>query len=571
MDDLPDALERLTARLDMLERRIHALEHPSEAPVAAPVSQATPLQAAPADEPVGFAPASGMFSVLGKAMLGIAGAYVLRAVAETGSLPKLAVAAVAIVYAIFWLVWSSRVKACQWMVSAVYACTSALILGPMLWELTLRFKVLPPAMTAGILCVFVIAASAIAWKRDLVSIIWVANVTAVVVALALSFATHDLPPFIATLLLMVLVSEVAATRNRDLSVRPLVAAAADLAIWALIFIYSSAPNTRMDYRPLGNAQLLVPATLLFLIYAASFTLKTIAQKRKITIFETGQTLIAFLLLACSLLTFKQQAGAAVLGAICMALSAASYVAVFLFLGDAAEDEAASRNLRVFVTWSAALLLAGSWLLVPPAWLAAWLCLVSLAAAVPGARLAHVALHVHGLIYLLAAFIASGLSVFVFNALAGALPAAPVWSVFLVTACAVACYAVAKPFPAERLGQRILRLLPALLAVCVIAALLVQGLFALGIAADAYHIAFIRSIVTCALALALAFSGSRWQRVELSWIAYTTLVFVAAKLLFEDLRHGHLGFIAASIFVFAVTLIAVPRLARMGQHGNGRVL
>jgi hypothetical protein len=179
--------------------------------------------------------------------------------------------------------------------------------------------------------------------------------------------------------------------------------------------------------------------------------------------------------------------------------------------------------------------------------------------------------VHGLIYLLAAFIASGLSVFVFNALAGALPAAPVWSVFLVTACAVACYAVAKPFPAERLGQRILRLLPALLAVCAIAALLVQGLFALGIAADAYHIAFIRSIVTCALALALAFSGSRWQRVELSWIAYTTLVFVAAKLLFEDLRHGQLGFIAASIFVFAVTLIAVPRLARMGQHGNGRVL
>jgi predicted tellurium resistance membrane protein TerC len=87
---------------------------------------------------------------------------------------------------------------------------------------------------------------------------------------------------------------------------------------------------------------------------------------------------------------------------------------------------------------------------------------------------------------------------------------------------------------------------------------------LGLAADAYHVAFIRTLTLCLLALALAFAGSRWLRVELNWIAYATLAFVAAKLLFEDLRHGRLEFIAASIFVFAVTLIAVPRLARMGQ-------
>jgi hypothetical protein len=37
------------------------------------------------------------------------------------------------------------------------------------------------------------------------------------------------------------------------------------------------------------------------------------------------------------------------------------------------------------------------------------------------------------------------------------------------------------------------------------------------------------------------------------------------LVLEDLRHGHLEFIAASIFLFAVTLIAVPRLARMGPR------
>ena len=42
----------------------------------------------------------GAFSVLGKAMLGIAGAYLLRAVAESSLLPRTAVAAVAIAYAL---------------------------------------------------------------------------------------------------------------------------------------------------------------------------------------------------------------------------------------------------------------------------------------------------------------------------------------------------------------------------------------------------------------------------------------------------------------------------------------
>jgi hypothetical protein len=32
-----------------------------------------------------------------------------------------------------------------------------------------------------------------------------------------------------------------------------------------------------------------------------------------------------------------------------------------------------------------------------------------------------------------------------------------------------------------------------------------------------------------------------------------------------MRHGRLEFIAASIFLFAITLIAVPRLARAGQR------
>ena len=81
--------------------------------------------------------------------------------------------------------------------------------------------------------------------------------------------------------------------------------------------------------------------------------------------------------------------------------------------------------------------------------------------------------------------------------------------------------------------------------------------------EAHHLAFIRTLTLCAAALALAYGGAHWRRVELTRLGYALLVLVAVKLVLEDLRHGHLEFVAASTFVFALTLFAVPWLARIG--------
>ena len=567
MDDLPDALERLTARLETLERRVHALEHPNLVSTAPPSQQLAAAPVAEAGEGLSFAPAGGVFSVLGKAMLGIAGAYVLRAVAESSSLPRLVIAAIAIAYAMTWLVWAARVKAGEWLASTIYACTSALILAPLLWELTLRFKVLPASVTAGLLGAFVIAATALAWKRERTPVFWVANLTATVAALALSIATHQLVPFIASLLLMVLICEYAATRNHQLSIRPLVAASADLAVWALVFIYSGPPSTRTDYPAIGTAGLLLPGCVLFLMYAASVTVRTTLLGYKITIFETVQALIAFFLAASSALYFEPHFGAIGLGVACLLLSAACYAAVFVLFDGAQEG----RNYHVFATWAAGLLLAGSVLCLPPFWLAACLGLAAIGATVPGVRLSRLTLEFHGLVYLAAAVFASGFLDYAFHALAGNQPVRLAGSVCFVTVCVLVCYAAAKPCPQDSWRRQVLHLVPAALAVCVLAALLVEGLLwlvALRRAPEAHHVAFIRTLILCAVALALAFAGSRWRRVELTRIAYATLVFVAAKLLFEDLRLGHLEFIAASIFLFAITLIAVPRMAH-GAKGVRR--
>ncbi len=168
--------------------------------------------------------------------------------------------------------------------------------------------------------------------------------------------------------------------------------------------------------------------------------------------------------------------------------------------------------------------------------------------------------------------ASGLLGYAFDALAGTLPDRVAAAVLVAAACVVVCYSVQKPGPAETWPTEtwkdlLLHLIPAALSVTAVAALLVQCLLtlvALRIAPELHHVAFIRTLILCSVALAVAFAGSRWHRLELTRIAYATLALVAVKLVFEDLRHGRLEFIAAAFFLFALTLIAVPRLARTGH-------
>ncbi len=563
MDDL-DALARLTARVEDLESRISVLEHPSEKAASVPAKPASPAAARPTAEAFPSAEAGGVFPVLGKAMLGIAGAYVLRAVAESGSFPKLAVVVLALAYAGMWLVWAARLPAEAYFASTVYATTAALILAPMLWELTLRFEVLPTAATAGVLGMFALTAYALAWKHSLTSIVWVANVAAIVTTLALLIATHDLVPFISALLLMALASEAAAGRNHWLRLRPLVAAAADLATWILLYIYSRPEGIPSEYKNVATPVLLALGCILFLIYGASAVFRTTRLRQKISVFEIAQSVIAFLLAAFSILCFGASAGAPVLGAFCLLFSAACYTLAYAYFDRYHEE----RNYHVYATWSGALFLAGSSLCLPRLPLALCLSVAAIVATFLGVRASRLTLEFHGLLYLAAAAYASGLLDYAGRALAGTFPAVPGWIVWIVAASAIPCYVVGGRFRTERWNQRLLQVLSAILAVAAVITFLVSVLMwlaAVGMNPGASHVAVIRTLITCAVALALAFGGSRWQRNELLWIAYGTLALVTAKLLFEDLQHGHPGSTAVSIFLYAVALILVPRMARIGRR------
>jgi len=567
MSDQPDTIDGLSKRLSKLEqqigtleRRVDALEHPLAArwPHPAAESEETPSANPPASN---LAPTGGIFPLLGRAMLGVAGAYLLRALAETGPLPRSVAAWTGILYAFLWLVWAARTRHGSGLASAVYVCTSALILAPMLWELTLRFKLMPAPVTASVLGAYALLVFALARKRELVLVFRVGILAAAGLSLALAIASHDFLPFTVLLVALVALIEFSPWRGGAPETHALVALFADAAIWTLIFIYFSAPATHADYPQIGAAALLGPGGAVFLIAAAGIILETVVRRQKIGIFATVQATIAFLLFAVSLADFGPPSGLVLLGIFCLLLAAAGYAAVITILSDA-------RTSAVFAAWSAALLFGGCRLCFEPFWDSLCLGTAAIAATFLGRRKNSASFEFYGALFLAAAAAESGLLAFIGHFIMANRNLLPGTAGWLIAACAILCYGVARPRSGESWQSQSVHLGVAALALGALVAFIVQALVslvALKTIPGAHHLAFIRTLTLCSAALALVFGGARRRRIELTRLGYATLALVALKLVAEDIRHGHLAFSAGSIFLFAVTLIAAPRVARVREE------
>jgi hypothetical protein len=563
MNESPGALELLSNRVDELEKRVHALELPN----AATMSATKPLEAAAnakLDDEADSLQTANIFPLLGRAMLGVGGGYVLRAVAESGVMPTAVVAVAAIAYALAWLVWSVRVPRHSLIVPLVYAGTSVTILIPMLWEETLHFRAFAPVTTAAVLAVLVMMATILEWRRESSPVLWVCYGGTVAAAIALSVATHAMLPFVLVLLLIVLLCEASRALGRSRPMWPLVALAVDAAVWGLIFVYSGPQNTRPEYPELNVPALLLPALLLLAISAMSVAWRVFLQGSRISITEIVQVMIAFGLAVSSVITFSQPGTELSLGVACFMLSASTYAASFRYLRQLPDPH----DFRVFSSWSAALLTAGAFWVLPHSGAGIALAIAGLVAYFFAERMELPILELQGAAFFAAAAFVSNLASSIFGVLAGRQPDMSSWAPWIIGVTATAAYFAGKDGGDVGWGRQIHRLVAALMGVSTIAAIAVYGMLNLAkyaVALDAHHVAFLRTLAISLVSLFLAFAGSRWGRVTMTRLAYVALAFVAAKLIFEDLRHGHMEFIAGSIFLFAITLIAVPRLVRMGAN------
>jgi len=270
--------------------------------------------------------------------------------------------------------------------------------------------------------------------------------------------------------------------------------------------------------------------------------------------------LAFALTSFGVLRATQNSAVPALGVLYLLLAAVCYWGAFSRF---AEDPD-RRNRRVCATWAAALLLAGSFLLFSASLQVPFLCLAAVAAVFLYTRTGKLSLGMHASSYLAAAAAVSPLPIYAANALAGTVPASPDWKIWLVAASAVLCYVLGSRVPESQEKRRLLWVVPAVLVGFAGAALAIVAIVWLAagrVEVAASRLSVIRTIVNCALALALGFLGSRLKRVELGWVAYAAVAFGTLKLLFEDLRFGNAASLVVSLLFYGLILILLPRLTR----------
>lgn len=564
MDDLASALESLAKSLQALEQRVGALEQRVNGQSSPANSPSIPTPAASVPDVSSSSRESGWLSLLGKAMLAIAGAYVLRAATASDTIPRIPLVTVAIAYAFAWLIPAARAKTQHRLPSLVWAGTSAAILLPMVWELALRFRILPDALAASVLSLYVVVAAGLGWNRHFEEIGWITAGSTSIASLALAIAVHDFVPFIVTLLVIAWVGELAVFRQRELQVRLLVAAVADVALFALIWVYSGPVSSRTLYPGVSPLFLLMAAPLFLFLYAGSISTRIALRGRGISVFETGQTLIVFVLACWSFLDFWSGRAETVLGVLCLASAAAGYAACFIWFG----RHEARRNYYVYATGSLGLLLAGCILSLPGIWLVISLGIFAVAVGFASLRARYFALELHALAGLIVIVAMSGSFLWSGKALAGAFPGAPGGMVVLAVASAILCSIALLQIPVQTWWHSLVVLIGVAASAFTSAALLVWWAVWMGthlhvvpFTPHPQYVSVVRTIVACVVALALAWSGMKWKRKELRWLAWGALVLTAFKLMVEDMRHGHLAFAALSIFFYAATLLLVSRLIR----------
>ena len=191
------ALEDLERRLRGLEVRVGRLEgqlgeaqresfgEPAPALIDVPAAQLASALESPTSP----------IPIFGRALLGIAGAYFLRALTELGTLPLVAGVGLGIVYAAAWMGLAAKTPSNQRLEITVYSATSVLVLAPLIWEATVRFQALSTWVAAAVLAGFTILGQVVSWRKNVTVLVWIALLSGVFTAWVLLVATKDVLPF----------------------------------------------------------------------------------------------------------------------------------------------------------------------------------------------------------------------------------------------------------------------------------------------------------------------------------------------------------------------------------------
>ena len=547
----PSALEsseqiaELTHAVQDLRRRVEALERRTDLAV---LPQADGVQPAAIFESRPVLP-SGLLAGIGRVLLGIAGAYLLRAITEARIVPPLAGTLAAVFYAYAWLIPSRRsVPGARWA-APLYALTASVILAPLLWEATLGFRVLTPAAAAAALAGLMLLGQLAAWGSDSAWPVAIVLMAGSAAALAFLIATLNPLPFAIALTASAALVELAASRDRLTAVRWLAAIPADFCAFLLAYLITRPRGIPEGYAPVPVAAVMAILWMLAAIYVGSISFRTLARRHRIGWFEIGQSVIVIAVAIGTTLRIAEGRGIAVIlvGAGCALAAAASYTVAGFTRADISR-----RNNYVFAGFGFVFTLLGGALLLRGLLLAALWSILALIMTDLGDYWRTNILRAHGAFYLVAAVVGAGLITWTPATGAAVLMAVSSGLVFILILWKRG--RTIPPWP-ERV--------PAAVAAALLCWSLVSAatgsLTASLVGAPVNRT--LRTGVICGVAVVLAWIGSRRELKELVGLLYPWMIFGVIKLLLDDVNHGESAALFVSLFVYGVTLISLPRLLR----------
>lgn len=542
-------LEELSRDVADLKRRVATLEgYPEQHAVGMPPEM--PVLALPGEVgEAGLEWAGSLVPLFGWGLMGIAGAYLLRALTELGFVPGALGAGLGIAYAASWLLLAAHRAAERPVYSIVHGLTAALIMAPMLWEMTVKFHLLSGVLASAVAVCFTVFGLAIGWRRNLTAIAWIATLAGLFTATALFRETHDATVWAVTILVVAAATEFSACRDHWLGLRWVVALAADSAVLMVMLLALRTPDASQVVAAPAMGALLGLQIALLTIYLSSTIDRTLLRRLNITGFEIGQSAVAFVISIGGALqvTRDGQAGALSVGLFCLLGGAACYLVSFASLD---HQDGRSRNFYTYSTFAILLIVAGCGVLLKENLLVVVWAVLAVAMLLTGILRSRNTLRVHAGVYLVLAVAVSQLIPLALDRIIRTNESAPPalsGGYLLALAGAALCYAVV----VARRGK--------LVDASVAASVACWGL--LGVAAGWMDAAPLRTAMVTALAIVAAWAGSRWSRRELLWLAYPLMALAGLKLVLEDLQLGRSLTLFASLIFFGGGLIVLPRLVK----------
>ena len=554
-------IAELEARIEGLESRFAdgQIERADERPRRQRSVESAPLATTPNPWMVGLP------ALAGRTIMVLGGAFFLRALTETGTLPAGPGVAVGIAYALAWVGMADRAaRAGRPLDATAHGLATTLIALPLVWETTTRFGLLSPTVSAFTLTGVAGAVLGVAWLRRLGLLAWIVTLAATMTGVALLFATKSLPLFSVALSVLAVASLAASFHRKWYGLRWPAAIALDVLVVLAMYLIGRTNYEWLRPHEVAAVQLLMTATYLGIIGVRTIVMGH--PTREFGIVQSALVLVVGFEGARRVLG-AEHAWAGAFAPVALGLAVACYTAAFARF----ERDASQRaSWAWYVTLGTLLAAYSTRLLVEGHVVGLVWGTLALAGAYLGQRDDRAAVRWNTMAVALASALGSGIAGSAYLAFFGANPsqwlqvAAPVWG---TAALCLAAWILSR-WTHEVDDDPRDRTFPALTLLAIGAIGLGTGLVvvlgppvsAVGSdSADAGALAVLRTAVVCASALVFASLSRVRRHPELVWAAYGALAAAACKIVVDDLPNGRAMTMFLSFIVFGGAMIVAPRL------------